>query len=568
MMSAARAVTEKRHTDNWGGKSHMKITTGATSMKSELHGYSKNKNKSTPQTSKAKKGQRANSAGGYTFVVNEADRFRRFLILGSEASYYQTATEMTEQSVKFVRRYIEANGVVAVNEIVEVSDQALAPKNTYAIFALSQVFAGNNVEAKIAARAALPKVCRTATHLFEFAAFVRNTGTWSTSVTKAVASWYQNKSADQLAFQTTKYRSRFDFTHRDLMRLSHPVGVNEQLGNYILGREVEEVDALPDIVLVFESLKAAKSEKEVVKILAKNPSATWEMIPTEYHKSAKVWRQLFENGMPQTALIRNATRFARLGLFNDMVFVTEYTTALTDQNKIERGRIHPIQYLNASVVFKDGQVIRDGNEAWYAPSRTKDWESNAQVQSALNKGYELAFKNLVPAEKRTLLGLDVSGSMSVSCSGLDLTCAQATGAMAHMISKTEPYSKVMGFSTQFKDLGISADDSLNAVLQKIDNQTFGRTDCSLPMQYALKNGIEVDTFVVMTDNETYAGSVHPFQALKQYRKESGIDAKLIVVAATATKFTIADPSDAGMLDISGLDSSGPKLIADFSAGRV
>lgn len=37
------------------------------------------------------------------------------------------------------------------------------------------------------------------------------------------------------------------------------------------------------------------------------------------------------------------------------------------------------------------------------------------------------------------------------------------------------------------------------------------------MLYAAKKNLEVDTFVIYTDSETWAGSVHPYQALKQYR---------------------------------------------------
>jgi 60 kDa SS-A/Ro ribonucleoprotein len=32
----------------------------------------------------------------------------------------------------------------------------------------------------------------------------------------------------------------------------------------------------------------------------------------------------------------------------------------------------------------------------------------------------------------------------------------------------------------------------------------------------------------------------------------GIEAKLVVVGLTATEFTIADPTDSGMLDIAGM----------------
>ena len=58
-----------------------------------------------------------------------------------------------------------------------------------------------------------------------------------------------------------------------------------------------------------------------------------------------------------------------------------------------------------------------------------------------------------------------------------------------------------------------------------------------------------------TDNETYAGGTHPSQALKQYRKETRIDAKMIVAGMTATSFSIANPDDGWMLDVVGFDDS-------------
>jgi 60 kDa SS-A/Ro ribonucleoprotein len=77
--------------------------------------------------------------------------------------------------------------------------------------------------------------------------------------------------------------------------------------------------------------------------------------------------------------------------------------------------------------------------------------------------------------------------------------------------------------------------------------------------------VPVDVFVVYTDNETWAGQVHPSQALRAYRERTGIAAKLIVVGITATKFTIADPNDAGMLDVVGFDTATPQLISGFAA---
>jgi 60 kDa SS-A/Ro ribonucleoprotein len=83
------------------------------------------------------------------------------------------------------------------------------------------------------------------------------------------------------------------------------------------------------------------------------------------------------------------------------------------------------------------------------------------------------------------------------------------------------------------------------------------------MKDALERRIPVDAFVILTDSETWAGDQHPVQALNAYRKQTGIAAKLVVVAMAANRYSIADPNDALQLDVVGFDSSVPGLISDF-----
>jgi 60 kDa SS-A/Ro ribonucleoprotein len=84
------------------------------------------------------------------------------------------------------------------------------------------------------------------------------------------------------------------------------------------------------------------------------------------------------------------------------------------------------------------------------------------------------------------------------------------------------------------------------------------------MVWAEQHGVDVDTFVIYTDNETSAGGVHPAQALRAYRQARGIAAKLVVVGMTSSGFSVADPDDAGMLDVVGFDTATPPVIADFA----
>ncbi len=73
---------------------------------------------------------------------------------------------------------------------------------------------------------------------------------------------------------------------------------------------------------------------------------------------------------------------------------------------------------------------------------------------------------------------------------------------------------------------------------------------------------------IYTDSETWAGDVHPAQALRDYRRASGIDARLVVVGMVSNGFSIADPADGGMLDVVGFDTATPQLVADFARGAL
>jgi 60 kDa SS-A/Ro ribonucleoprotein len=197
----------------------------------------------------------------------------------------------------------------------------------------------------------------------------------------------------------------------------------------------------------------------------------------------------------------------------------------------------------------------------------------------LNDGFYAAFQAVVPTNKRFLLALDVSGSMETNkIAGMPLSARTASAAMALVTANVEKDHHIVAFTNgrQYRSmhagygcaitpLSISPRQRLPDVLKTVSGLQFGGTDCALPMIYAAQNNLEVDAFVIYTDNETWHGDIHPFQALKMYRQASGIDAKLIVAGMCSNGFSIADPSDRGMLDVVGFDTAAPAIMADFAA---
>ena len=115
-----------------------------------------------------------------------------------------------------------------------------------------------------------------------------------------------------------------------------------------------------------------------------------------------------------------------------------------------------------------------------------------------------------------------------------------------------------------RPLAISPRQRLDDVCKLVGDLPFGGTDCAIPMIWAERNRVDVDTFVIYTDSETWAGSVHPAQAIRAYRQARGIAAKVVVVGMTSNGFSIADPNDNGMLDVVGFDPATPPVISDFA----
>src|SRR3954454_23326340 len=149
--------------------------------------------------------QVANSAGGFAWAVDCWARLHRFLILGSEGgSYYAGEWKLTRENAEAVEQCITEDGLRTVTEIVAISDAGRAPKNDQAIFALAMAAGAPDEATRKAALAALPQVCRTGTHLFQFATFVEGFRGWGRSLRRAIGGWYAARSPESIAYQAVK----------------------------------------------------------------------------------------------------------------------------------------------------------------------------------------------------------------------------------------------------------------------------------------------------------------------------------------------------------------------------
>lgn len=540
--------------------------------------------RATQQSEKASPEQVENSAGGFVFQITDEERLRRFLILGTDAgTYYSAAKDLTRDNAGVVLKMAHDDPETLIRVIKDVSLRGAAPKQNATIFALAIACSFGSDDSKKAALAAIPVVCRTGTHLFLFARYVEQFRGWGRGLRRAVASWYTSKEAKDVAFQAVKYRQREGWSHRDLLRLSHPDTNDPALKSTFewITKQSITLDA-PLLISAFTEANREDTSLARIAYLVSEYGLTWEMLPDRALASVDVWCSLLNRGMGITALIRQLPRLTRLGLLPQMGgWTNDVASMLVDPNRLKKGRVHPMNLLIALKTYWSGHSERGSSI----------WDPNPKIIDALDSAFYAAFGAVEPAGKRTLLAIDVSGSMGWSpFSGLSITARDASAALSLVTMATEPETGVIGFtgggnygrsiygrSIYSKNrsgisndavsvLPISPRQRLDDVVRTISDLPFGPTDCGLPMLWAKEQKLAVDTFVIYTDNETWAGPVHPHQALRQYREWSGINAKLVVAGMTATDFSIADPKDPGMMDVVGFDPSVPQLITEFSRG--
>ena len=508
-----------------------------------------------------------NSAGGFSWAVDDWVRLDRFLVLGSEGgTYYTSEKKLTKENAGAVLRCINQDGPRVVSRIVEISDAGRAPKNDPAIFALAMAAGLGTARTKQVALDALPKVCRIGTHLFHFAEAVQEFRGWGRGLRRAIGKWYLEKLPDYVAFQAIKYRQRDGWTHRDLLRLAHPKASSEEFqrvlhwivkGTLATDQPSTKADA---ILAGFEELQAVATPEQAATIIYKY-GLPREAVPTEMLNFPVVWEALASEFMPYTAMIRNLATMTRVGLLTPLGAHTKQICArIIDEKRLKGSRTHPVGILAALMTYSQGKGMRGQHT----------WTPVPEIIDALDRAFYLSFGNVTPTGKRMVLALDVSSSMDGgTVSGVPgLTPRVASAAMALVTAAVEKSSVMVAFTTRMVELKITARTRLDDAVAAMQALPFGGTDCSLPMKWALDLGVNADAFVILTDSETWAGSSHPVQALRTYRASRNIPAKFIVVGMVSNEFTIADPNDAGMMDCVGFDTATPDLISSFVRGDL
>jgi 60 kDa SS-A/Ro ribonucleoprotein len=349
------------------------------------------------------------------------------------------------------------------------------------------------------------KVVRILPDLVEFTLVLESLGRGQGGRTIKRAAAEKLASIDEYAVLKYAGEGR-GYSLRDLLRVYHPKARDEKsdlLFRYIADNldwnEVPD-DTLPKI-RAFEKLKGldasdeADAATEAVSLI-KEGKLPYNVVTGAVTRMPKeLWAALMPD-MPLFALVRHLSTLERCGVIAENEPDSRIASRLTDPEAIHRAKILPFRF----------------SQAWQQVS--SGW-----LRKSLERAVDLSVDSLPDIKGRTVVLLDISGSM-------DGRFLMAGSVLALSIQRKSGKGNLIVFDTEATEIEIAKCESILSVASKIG--AFGGTDTGCGIRLMTEQKIFADNIVIVTDEQQNAGS--PFYTeLCHYRNKVYHDAKAFVV---------------------------------------
>ncbi|MEO8127957.1 MAG: TROVE domain-containing protein [Bryobacteraceae bacterium] len=476
-------------------------------------------------------------------------RLETFLILGGDPGAYRASQyAFHADACGPVREALRTDGPAAVRLIEQVAEggKALSPDAALYALALASSPQFASPETNAAALHALPRVARSGAQLCKYAAYVGTLRGWGRGLRSAVADWYTSKPIQELATQILKHRHRKGWSHRDLLRLSHPkppTPEHNALFQWAVEGELGHL-ATPNIasgnlrqIYAFEQLKKTTDEIEMVR-LVEDFQMTHDTIPPLCRKSAAVWEALL-GSIPYMAMVRNLGHMTEAGLIAPQSAATALVVMrLVDRGRIRRANVQPAALLSALAKYRSGP-----------------WQASSVVAGALEDALHLAFSNVESTGQRIFFGIDASLlAKDARCHGMShVPAAQAAATLAMEFARVDSRSHIALLDREPDFLDITKTAKLQQVVGAVTSESQA-ADPSTAIAHATENQMHVDAFVFFSSHV-------PLNALEVYRERTGIPAKLVIVTSEATDFEGAVPEY--VMRVAGFEPAVPRAVRQF-----
>jgi hypothetical protein len=342
-------------------------------------------------------------------------------------------------------------------------------------------------------------------------------------------------------YQWSKYSSgKKELKLIDLLKLTHPKPKDDKQSD--LWRRA-----------IRGELKAAETWERKLTQAGQNKSSKVEVEDAKRES----WEQLIMNKkLPYMAALRNLRNIIESNVSQDAH--QKLANYLSNENAVANSRQLPFRFYSAYKALMESYSIDPFVRKLYI--------------KALNKAMYESAKNITPLKGRTLIAIDLSGSMCGTLSDRSGVTYMEVGAMLGALA--DQYcedSIVTVFGHDMKVLNIVNEQAVLDNVNGIMKTNVGHsTNAHLVMRYINENNIKVDNILFFTDmqlNGSYWGDSSLTKDLNTYRARVNKDAYVYEFNLAGYGSTQVDPNDNKYVHLSGWSDNLLKYVTEYQQLR-
>lgn len=200
------------------------------------------------------------------------------------------------------------------------------------------------------------------------------------------------------------------------------------------------------------------------------------------------WRQLLERGGFEFVR-RNLATAQKHGVLKDERVLQLIVDKLSSPEEVARARQFPFQMLTAlSALHDDGDVPM-------------------AVKLALHKALDLSMRNVPALPGKVWIAVDTSGSMHTSVTpgspGSPMSYLDVAALFAAALVRTNQDARVLTFANNAQHFPVNPLDTAATTAGALAKAPSGGTNCSAPLRLLVAEQREVDTFIMISDNQSW-----------------------------------------------------------------
>ena len=237
------------------------------------------------------------------------------------------------------------------------------------------------------------------------------------------------------------------------------------------------------------------------------PAYTWETELSEKGNTREVWESLIDSGrLPYMAMLRNIRNIWNCSPKN-IDLVAEH---ISDPEAVRHSRQLPFRYLSAYRSLTECTSERYADKAF------------TTLLEALEKAADISVDNIPKIPGKTVIAIDVSGSMGCAVSrNSNIQCCDISMLLGVIANRICEESIVYTFNNSILPIFIPKRDGILGTAARLAT-CHGGTNMHLPFEQLMKNKIDCDRMIIISDNECNSRYEEPVaNTADQYRRTTG-----------------------------------------------